>query len=275
MKINAQTRVSEIIKSNTQAIDALVSVSPKFSKLKNPLLRKVMAPRVNLQQAARIGGVRVDDLFIVLMPLGFEIDQAKEDLNIERAEEEVPAFARNIQDADVFMIDVRPLIRSGKDPLSYILSRGKEVRDGQPFCIVNTFEPIPLIQLLEKKGFESFVRYIDTDEVNTYFYKDPSAGTSASKEEQAETSVPCEDFNELLNANKENRIETDVRNLEMPLPMLTILELLETLPKEKILYVHHKRVPVYLLPELESRGFEYFINEISDEEVKLIIRHRL
>ena len=70
----------------------------------------------------------------------------------------------------------------------------------------------------------------------------------------------------------EGKVETiDVRALEMPLPMHTILEALETLPKEKALFVYHKRIPVYLLPELEDQQFGYRIKEISDAEVHLLI----
>jgi hypothetical protein len=84
-----------------------------------------------------------------------------------------------------------------------------------------------------------------------------------------------EDFEQMLESYKGFIKETDVRNLEMPLPMLTILELLESLPQNYILYVHHKKIPVYLLPEIEDKGFEYFINEIAEGDVKLIIRHKL
>ena len=66
-------------------------------------------------------------------------------------------------------------------------------------------------------------------------------------------------------------VNIDVRALEMPLPMLTILDELEKLPSGYCLYVYHKRIPVFLLPELKERKFEYRINEISDDEVHLLI----
>lgn len=57
----------------------------------------------------------------------------------------------------------------------------------------------------------------------------------------------------------------------MPLPMLTILDELEKLPQTDALYVYHKRIPVFLLPELKDRKFEFRIKEISDGEVHLLI----
>ncbi|RYZ25802.1 MAG: DUF2249 domain-containing protein, partial [Chitinophagaceae bacterium] len=54
-------------------------------------------------------------------------------------------------------------------------------------------------------------------------------------------------------------------------PMLAILEALDHLPNETALYVYHKRIPVFLLPELAQKGFEYRIKEINEGEVHLLI----
>ena len=53
--------------------------------------------------------------------------------------------------------------------------------------------------------------------------------------------------------------------------MLTILEALKNLPLEKALFVYHKRIPVFLLPELADRKLDYRIKEICDGEVQLLI----
>jgi hypothetical protein len=49
------------------------------------------------------------------------------------------------------------------------------------------------------------------------------------------------------------------------------MEALEILPGGKALFVYHKRIPVFLLPELEEQKFNYRIKEISDSEVQLLI----
>lgn len=273
MKINAHTKVSEVIKASSQAIDALVSVSSKFSKLKNPLLRKIMAPRVSLEQAAKMGGVRTNDLLVVLASLGFEIDNENSIVNAEEVKEKVPEFFSDIKNKKVTQLDVRPILSAGEDPLNFILKNIKNIKEGETVCIINTFEPTPLIHLLEKKGFESYIKYESTDEVHTYFHKNISQATGEQKAFIVKSGQ--EDFHEILDKYKDKILESDVRDLEMPLPMLTILELTERLPQDKVLYVNHKRIPVYLLPELENRGFEYFINEIAEGDVKLIIRHKI
>lgn len=63
----------------------------------------------------------------------------------------------------------------------------------------------------------------------------------------------------------------DVRHMEMPLPMLTILDALDNLSDGEALYVVHKRIPVFLLPELADRKFDYRIKDVADGEVYLLI----
>ena len=53
--------------------------------------------------------------------------------------------------------------------------------------------------------------------------------------------------------------------------MLAILKALDDLPNATALYVYHKRIPVFLLPELAQKGFDYRIKEIMDGEVHLLI----
>ncbi|MEO5966809.1 MAG: DUF2249 domain-containing protein, partial [Ferruginibacter sp.] len=80
-----------------------------------------------------------------------------------------------------------------------------------------------------------------------------------------------EDWNIVLDSFRDNLISIDVRHLEMPLPMTTILENLETLEEGKALFVNHKKIPVFLLSELHERNYNYLIKEEGANEVKLII----
>ena len=65
--------------------------------------------------------------------------------------------------------------------------------------------------------------------------------------------------------------EIDVRDLEMPMPMVTILQEVEKIADDEVLYVHHKRLPQYLLPELETRDWHYVNKEVDEDNMKFII----
>ena len=57
----------------------------------------------------------------------------------------------------------------------------------------------------------------------------------------------------------------------MPAPMMTILEALNSLPTGFALFVNHKKIPVFLLPELKEKAFDFRIKELAPGEVHLLI----
>jgi hypothetical protein len=57
----------------------------------------------------------------------------------------------------------------------------------------------------------------------------------------------------------------------MPLPMHSILNALNNLSPNSALFVYHKRIPLFLLPELKEQNFSFLIKEISHTEVHLLI----
>lgn len=265
MTINADTKIAPILKQSPKALDAIVSISSKFEKLRNPLLRKVMAGRTTLAAASKFGGCTVEDFFQKLEPLGFEIDRSTKP--VEEAKKPVPAFITSLRKEQLTELDVRPVIASGSDPLNIIMGKIKTVQPGQVLKIINTFEPTPLILMLEKKGFETYVDVVGDNLIETYFYK-----TGKNNLEETKTEQPsANDWDSILQSFGDNIQKIDVRHLEMPQPMLTILAALDELPQGTALYVYHKRIPVFLLPELVQRGLEYRIKEIKDGEVHLLI----
>jgi uncharacterized protein (DUF2249 family) len=265
MIINANTKIAAVLKQSPETLEAIITISPRFVKLRNPILRKLMAGRTSLAMASKMGGCPIQDFYDKLQPLGFEIDA--ETLPVKEEKKALPAFIISLKPEDIVDLDVRPVISSGKDPLNIILEKVKTIKAGQVLKIINTFEPVPLVLLLEKKGFTTYTDIIEDNLVETYFHKKPETLP-------ADITIPADiskGWDEVV-LRFEDHIQTiDVRVLEMPQPMLMIINALENLPSETALFVHHKRIPVFLLPELAERNFDYRIREISDGEVNLLI----
>jgi hypothetical protein len=80
-----------------------------------------------------------------------------------------------------------------------------------------------------------------------------------------------EDFDEAMNRFAGKLDLIDVQHLPMPMPMQAILQRLDQLPEDHALFVLHKRIPVFLLPELADRQLSYRVKELSDSEVQLLI----
>lgn len=265
LPISPDTKIAALLKAEPRALDAIVSLAPAFEKLRNPVLRKVMASVTTIAMAAKIGGCEVADFYRVLRPLGFI---AEGDKPQEAKPTEVPhSFSpENLNQEDIEILDVRPVIASGEDPLQLILSHTQKLPEGHALQIINSFEPVPLLKLLQKKGFETHSEKISEGLYHATFRK-----KGAVKDVVERPAESTGDWEFLLEKYNGNMVALDVRQLEMPGPMHTILEALETLPSDSALFIHHKKTPVFLLPELAQRGFQYRILERAPGHVEMLI----
>ena len=269
MKINRDTKISALIKENPKSIEAIVSVIPHLSKLRNPLLRGILAARTSIGDAAHSGKCDIQTLYKSLAEIGFEIEKdviLKEEKKVLSAN---PEIVNAIKQAKVTTLDVRPTLAKGGDPFSEIMGELKRLQDGYALEVINTFEPTPLIKIANTRGYASMVE-TKGDVVYTYLFR-----VAEAIEESASNSLVfrvsfSEHEERRANCKKEIR-EIDVRDLEMPLPMVTILKELEELKENEALYVHHKKVPQYLLPELVERNFKTWIADVGENNVKLLI----
>lgn len=265
MTINGHTKIAALLKAHPGALDAIVSISPKFEKLRNPVLRKLMAGRTNITMACKVAGCNISEFYEKLSFLGFDIEAGVP--SELRGKEEIPAFVRTIGKEQVKEIDVRKILEKGEDPLGLISRQTMNLKPGELLKIVNSFYPEPLVSLLDKQGFGSFFTEISQDLVETFFY------VKSSEEQKILHSEGQSNlqWDEVLRLYSGRTRTIDVRNLEMPLPMITILETIDQLAADEALFVYHKRLPVYLLPELASRSFRYSVNDVREGELNLLI----
>lgn len=271
MIINEKTRISELIRANKRSIDAIAAIAKPFEKLKNPILRKIMAPRVTLAEAAKMGGVSINAFADALAPLGFEMQQLA--ITHQTNPEIKPDWLKKAPQEHISVFDVRPIIDNGSDPLKEILHEFKDIQAGKILCVINTFIPTPLIQLLKQdKADDAYVETINANEHHTYFLKKtgfnndnqtPEPGIMMDDEAQFE--AYCATF-------PEQAIKViDVRRLEMPGPMQMILDELKELPPGHLLFIHHKRVPVFLLEDLAEQNYTIHIHDIAEGNVRMTI----
>lgn len=167
----------------------------------------------------------------------------------------------------IVCLDVRPILSEGSDPFNVIMETVKSLKEGQVLQIINTFQPLPLITKLEGNGYKSWTEQPEPGIFHTFFKKDKTI------EKAIEPTVIEENlnFDNLYKTFVGKLKSIDVRHLEMPEPMTTILEELELLPEGFALFVDHKKVPQFLLPELEERNFEIHYKKRSFDHLQLLI----
>ena len=270
MEFNRNTRISSLINENEETIQTIASINKNFLKLKNPILRKVLAPRVTVSDAAKVGGVEINFLINKLEEIGFifesKIKKKPNDI-INKLNNKNMSAVKNIK--NLVSLDVRPTLDSGEDPFNIIMKAVKVLKDEETLKIINSFEPIPLIKKLQSKGYESWTERPVEGEVHTFFKMNTSKWVDDEIEKKVNNAP--KNFDEQLAFYGDNIKVIDVRQLEMPEPMVTILKEIETLKKDHALYVDHKKIPQFLLPELEVRNFEILYKEIDCNHTILLI----
>jgi len=265
--ISKDWKVAQVLDVYPETLDAFLEVSSHFAKLKNKVLRKTIARRVTLAQAARVGGVDVNHLLMILnRKAGFEMEK---EFYEGRKEMEKSDFTNNPHETgrrpalQEIILDVRPIIESGTDPFKIIMKTVKEMKDDEMLHLVNSFEPVPLYSVMETKGF-TYVSEKRGDEWHIWFWRKEKTVRQADNGKKRSSNVENKEQGKIE--------EIDVRGLEPPQPMVKILETLNQIDNNTTLLVHHHREPVLLYDKLEELGYEAEAEKIEENYYKVMIR---
>jgi uncharacterized protein (DUF2249 family) len=128
-------------------------------------------------------------------------------------------------------VDVRPVIAAGGEPFRMIMDAVGALAPGAVLRIRSPFDPRPLHGVLEGLGFARRVTERGEDDWESDYWR----------------------------AGEEAPVVLDVRGLAPPEPLERTLALLETLPCGRALLQVNDRVPAFLLPLLDERGYRYLV----------------
>lgn len=153
---------------------------------------------------------------------------------------------------DCVVLDVRPILASGRDPFTDIMAAVGGLPAGKRLKILNSFEPVPLYHVLGGKGFDHETTLVGETYEIVFFRK-------AGGETVPDPSAPS-----APHGGAGGVVEIDVRGLEPPEPIVKILETLNTLPPGARLVVHHHRDPALLYDKLDARGYRAKTEKIDE-----------
>jgi uncharacterized protein (DUF2249 family) len=158
-------------------------------------------------------------------------------------------------------VDVRADITAGHEPFARIMSAVQSLEPDQALVLHAPFEPIPLYAVLGKRGFSHWTEAGRPGDWSVWFFRGAEGpGQGTSEPATTPTARACATL--------------DVRDLEPPLPLLRVLERLDTLGTDGELIVLHDRRPVFLYPQIEARGFVHSTEEPEPGLVHIVIRRR-
>jgi hypothetical protein len=169
--ITPQTKVGDLLKDFPELEETLVKIAPAFKKLRSPMLRRTVARVTNLAQAARVGGVPVDEL---IQKLRRAVGQPDPAVSSGSPATDTPAAVAPswfAADKVTTTFDARRLIKSGDQPIGYVLTDLDRLQAGQIYELITPFEPAPLMDKAISRGYAVWSRAVSPGEHRTAFVR--------------------------------------------------------------------------------------------------------
>ena len=261
--ITGDWKISKVLEVYPVLLDTLTGISPAFTRLRNPILRKVQSRLVTVEQAARIADLEPSVLVRELnVAAGFDVATVQA-LMGDRCREcgSEPEWVGNAPiDAE---IDAQVIFDRGEDPFGPISQVAQQVPAGAVLRILVGFEPVPLYAALAKLGFSHWTIRLDADRWQVDFHRERSVNSRTSR--AASTGV------QWTPDQIDVEVTIDVTELVPPEPLVKILTAMAELPDGQTLRVHHVRRPLHLYPQLDDLGYLHHTRELGPHQVELLI----
>lgn len=165
--ISPKTKVLELIEAYPQLEEVLIRYVPAFEKLRNPVLRKTVARIATLQQAASIGGVKVEELINTLRrEVGQEL--YKGDGTIEYVTQKPEWF--EIEKV-VKETDIRKMLDEGEQPVNLVMADLRNLQNGEIYTVIAPFITAPLIDKALSLGIKHWIEEKSDELFNIHFFK--------------------------------------------------------------------------------------------------------
>lgn len=256
--ITGDTNLARLLDEHPALVEFLAGYHEHFARLRDRMQRRVMAPRVTVAQAAALAGVPAVDLVTALRRAVGEPD---DEGSVTEAPPAAAAVSPGPRPAEfdqlrIVEVDVRDDIRRGEEPFSRIVAAAKALGAGEALVIRAPFEPVPLYDVLSRRGLAHWTERLAEADWRIWFHRAP-----------ATTPAPL-----IRAAMPDDRSTLDVRGLEPPLPMVRVLERLDALEPGGTLTVLHEWRPMFLYPQLDARGFRHETDDPEPGLVRIVIR---
>ena len=180
----------------------------------------------------------------------------------------MPGALRGMDEARIVDVDVRDDLRSGREPFARIMDARRTLPADGVLRLRAIFEPRPLFGVMAAQGLGHWSERLADDDWRIWFFADGGGEAAGTRTDGAARSRAAE----REDGADDGVVVLDVRGLEPPEPMVRTLEALEALPCDATLVQLNERVPRFLFPNLQERGFAWEVREQEPELVRVFIR---
>ena len=163
--LKSSTRLSSALELHPDVLEYIVSLAPHdFERLRNPVMRRLMPPRISLARVAAIAGIPVNAMLEaigVLTGVSAELEDAQP---MPQSPAQRPAWLEGL--GAVKTVNLLPLDELLEaDPLPPVMTEVKKLQAGEVLLIRHKWEPQPFYDLWAKiPGLEWFTEQVSDDE---------------------------------------------------------------------------------------------------------------
>lgn len=161
-------RVGDLLVLYPELEETLISCSPVFVRLRNPVLRKTIARVATLRQASVVAGIDEHKLLNALrIKAGQpEITELKKNTIMTQNR---PEWLNNATITET--LDARDMLARGEHPLTAVLEKMHNFDAGNIFLLITPFKPMPMIEKVAATGAETWTDESAPGEFHTFFKK--------------------------------------------------------------------------------------------------------
>ncbi|HEX2909219.1 MAG TPA: hypothetical protein VH186_00320 [Chloroflexia bacterium] len=177
--LNGETRLSNVLNAIPGALEYIVALNPHdFKRLRNPVARKYMSPRISLRRIAAMVQMPESKLLHDLAALGDgKVEVAEAELPASaprRSPQEPPEWFKQTDPENIHWVDLMPIDQVLGDPFPVVSVAVKQLAPGKVLGIRHHWEPQPLYDIWEKMRLQWFSRQVGEDEWEIFVYKPTS-----------------------------------------------------------------------------------------------------
>lgn len=173
--MNANSRLSEALAAHPDVLEFIISLNPHdFNRLRNPLLRKVMPPRITLGRIARMVDMPTRELvekIHAIAGIKGKVDIVLDEAPLPESSVEAPEWLWDVDLERLKWVDVLPIDEIGGDPMPPINIAVNGLQCGEVVGIKHKWEPQPLFDIWASRGFEFWSHQEGADEWHIFVYK--------------------------------------------------------------------------------------------------------
>ncbi len=153
-EILPETKVGALLEAYPELEDELIAIAPRFTALRNPVLRRTVARITTLAQAAAVAEIPTRELVDRLRGAAGQEPLATDasELSLELPPQPV------VQAEPAATVDAGALLAAGKTPVAEVTRSLEACPPGGVVKVEAPFLPAPMVEALWKRGARVFGR---------------------------------------------------------------------------------------------------------------------